>query len=86
VLGQIVYGPPTALQAPVARLQVWPCGHADVPVHVPLLQTSVVQATPSLQGAVLFAKTQPVAGLQLSVVHTLLSLQTTGVPGVHVPL
>jgi hypothetical protein len=45
----------------------------------------VVQALPSLQGLVLLVKTQPVAGLQLSVVHTFASLQTVGVPGLHVP-
>jgi hypothetical protein len=49
--------------------------------HVPPLQTSpVVQAFPSSQAAVLLVKTQPVDGLHVSVVHTLLSLQTTGVP------
>src|SRR5215468_1831373 len=76
VLGQIVNGPGSAPQAPVVRLHVCPCGHVDVPTHAPPEQTSVVQATPSLQGAVLLVKTQPDAGLQLSVVHTLPSLQT----------
>jgi hypothetical protein len=33
----------------------------------------------------LFVKTQPVAGLHVSVVHTLLSLQMAGEPGWHVP-
>jgi hypothetical protein len=33
-----------------------------------------------------FVVVHPVAGLQASVVHTLLSLQTIGVPAVHVPL
>ena len=50
--------------------------------HTPPPQTSpVVQALPSLHALELLAKTQaPVAGLQLSVVHTLLSLQTTAPP------
>ena len=43
-----------------------------------------VHALPSLQLAVLLVKTQPVAALQLSFVHPLLSLQTIAVP-VHVP-
>jgi hypothetical protein len=55
-------------------------------LHTPPPQVSpVVQAFPSSHGLVLFTKTQPVAGLQLSLVHTLLSLQTTGVPGLHTP-
>jgi hypothetical protein len=41
----------------------------------------VVQALPSLHGLVLLVKTQPVAGLQVSVVHALLSLQTVAAPG-----
>jgi hypothetical protein len=41
----------------------------------------VVQAFPSSQGFVLFAKTQPDAGAQVSVVHALLSLHTTAAPG-----
>ena len=39
-----------------------------------------MQALPSLQEAALLVKTQPEAGLQVSVVQTLLSLQTTVVP------
>ena len=39
-----------------------------------------VQALPSSQAIVLFVKTQPVAGLQLSVVQGLLSLQTIAAP------
>jgi hypothetical protein len=58
-------------------------------VHTPAWQVSApLQTLPSAQ-AVPF-KTgvleQPVAGLQLSVVHTLPSLQLSGVPEVHVPL
>lgn len=46
----------------------------------------VVQAFPSLHGAALFVKTHtPVAGLHVSVVHTLLSLQTTAAPGWQLP-
>src|SRR5204862_167524 len=49
---------------------------AGPPTHVPPLHVSfVVQASPSLHGAVLFVWTQPVAGLQLSVVHTFPSSQ-----------
>ena len=55
-------------------------------LHVPPPQTSpVVQGLPSVHEPVLFAKTQPVAGSQLSVVQTLLSLQTIVVPGWHTP-
>ena len=39
----------------------------------------------SLHAAVLFVKTQPDAGLHVSVVHALLSLQTTAVPPWQVP-
>jgi hypothetical protein len=39
-----------------------------------------VHAFPSSQAFVLFAKTHPVTGLQLSVVHTLPSLHTTAAP------
>ena len=39
-----------------------------------------VQAFPSSQALALFAWTQPAAVLQLSVVHTLPSLQLIGVP------
>ena len=44
-----------------------------------------MQAFPSSQAFVLFAKTQPVAGLQLSVVQRLLSLQSTAEPAWQVP-
>jgi hypothetical protein len=54
--------------------------------QLPPAQTSpVVQKLPSSHAAVLFAKTQPVAGLHVSVVQTLLSLQTTVVPGWQTP-
>jgi len=45
----------------------------------------VVQALPSLQATVLFVNTQPVDVLQVSVVHTLLSLHTVAPPGWQVP-
>src|SRR6185436_10345955 len=51
----------------------------------PAQVSPVVQALPSLHGAVLFVNTHPVDGLQLSVVHTLLSPQTIGAPAWHVP-
>ena len=54
--------------------------------QVPDPQVSpVVQALPSSQAIVLFVKTQPVAGLHVSVVHTLLSLQTTAALVLQVP-
>jgi hypothetical protein len=54
--------------------------------QVPPPQTSpVVQAFPSLHGSVLFVWTHPVDGLQVSVVHGLLSLHAVAVPGWHVP-
>ena len=45
----------------------------------------VVHAFPSLHEAVLLACWQPVAGLQLSSVHGLLSLQLVAVPPTHAP-
>ena len=44
-----------------------------------------MQALPSVQDAVLLAKTQPDAVLQLSEVQTLPSLQTSAPPGWHAP-
>src|SRR5205814_2009741 len=56
------------------------------PTQVPPLHVSaVVQALPSLQGAVLLAFTQPLAGLQESSVQTLPSLQLGGAPPTQVP-
>ena len=53
---------------------VGPPGLHDPPAHV----SPEVQGLLSVHGAVLFAKTQPVVGpTQVSVVQTLLSLQTT---------
>src|SRR5512140_338424 len=54
-------------------------------VQTPFWQTSLtVHGLPSSHALVLFVKTQPVTGSQVSVVQTLLSLHTTGVP-LHVP-
>jgi hypothetical protein len=60
---------------------------ADAPgTHAPPLHVSaVVQALPSLHGAVLEVCAHPVAGLQPSSVHTLLSLQSGGGPPVQDP-
>src|SRR6266849_184134 len=59
---------------------------AGPPMQVPPLQVSlVVQALPSLQGLVLWVCTQPVTGLQLSSVQTLLSLQLAAGPPTHAP-
>jgi hypothetical protein len=57
-----------------------------VPAQVPPEHVSFdVQAFRSSQDAVLFVYTHPVAGLHVSSVHGLLSLQTTGVPGLQTP-
>src|SRR5947199_4267911 len=54
---------------------------AGPPAQLPSLQVSlVVQALPSVQGAVLFVCTQPVDGLQVSSVQTLPSSQLGGAP------
>ena len=56
-------------------------GTTTLPLQTPAPQTSpVVQALPSLHARLLTANTQPVPGLQLSVVHKLLSLQVIPVP------
>jgi hypothetical protein len=68
----------------------WHSSDAEHTVGVPGAQapdwqvSPVVQASPSSQLAVLFVKTQPVAGLHESSVQTLLSLQTMAVP-LHEP-
>jgi hypothetical protein len=57
------------------------------PTHAPFVQTSVrVQALPSLQAFELLVKTQPVAGLQVSVVQVLRSSQAIAVPWQTPPL
>jgi hypothetical protein len=54
---------------------------AEPPTQLPPEHASpVVHASPSSQGSVLFAYTQPEAGSQLSSVQPLLSLQLIGVP------
>jgi hypothetical protein len=59
---------------------------AGPPTQLPPEHVSfVVQALPSLQGSLFGVWTHPLAGLQESVVHGLLSLQTIGVPA-QVPL
>ena len=51
------------------------------PPHV----SPVVQASPSLQAAVLLVNTHPVAGVHESLVQGLLSLQTVPAPGWQLP-
>ena len=51
----------------------------------PLHASGVVHAFPSLQGAVLFALTQPIDGLHESLVHTLPSLQFSAGPATQMP-
>jgi hypothetical protein len=56
------------------------------PTQAPALQVSlVVQALPSLHGSLLFTCVQPLAGLQPSSVHPLLSLQSAAGPPTQVP-
>src|SRR5207244_2690981 len=56
------------------------------PTHNPPEQVSlVVHALPSLHGNVLFVLTHPTAGLQLSSVQPLPSLQLGGAPPAHDP-
>jgi hypothetical protein len=78
--------PTTALQvSSVQGFESLQSGAAP-PTQVPPLQLStVVHAFPSSHGAVLFACVQPVAGLQLSLVHALESLQFLGNPGEQDP-
>jgi hypothetical protein len=78
--------PASSVQVSVVQgllsLQIRPTPGWQVP---PPQVSPVVHGLPSSHAFVLFVKTQPVAGLQLSVVQTLLSLQTTGVPGLQTP-
>jgi hypothetical protein len=57
------------------------CEEPQGPVHT----SFVVHALPSSQAAPEFVNTQPVAGLQVSVVQVMPSLQTSGVPATHAP-
>jgi hypothetical protein len=60
--------------------------NADEPAHTPPEQTSPVeQGSPSSQGALLFAWTQPLAGLQESSVHPLASSQSRAGPAAQAP-
>ena len=69
-----------APHAPVLRLQVWSTGQLSVLAQLPPEQASLVHATPSEQTFVSSAVyVHPVAGLQLSSVHGLLSLHVIGV-------
>src|SRR5439155_805055 len=64
----------------------WQLGDGP-PTHLPPLHLSlVVQAFPSLHGAVLFVWKQPVAGLQVSSVQTLPSSQLSAGPPTQPPL
>jgi uncharacterized membrane protein len=78
----VITQPVAGLQLSV--VQTFPSSQLSVPVpgwHDPPEQTSpVVQASPSLHAAVLAVITQPVAGLQLSSVQTLVSSQGSVVP------
>src|SRR2546429_677009 len=72
----------------VSSVQTLPSSQlsAGPPTQPPLLQVSlVVQAFPSLQGAVLALWTQPVLGLQVSSVRTLPSSQLGARPPTHTP-
>src|SRR2546422_6572961 len=88
---QLGGGPPThvpPLQVSFV-VQALPSLHGAVLfgwMQAPPLHTSSVQTLPSLaHGAVLFVWTQPVAGLQLSVVQTFPSSQLGAGPPTHVP-
>ena len=73
----------------VSSVQTLPSSQlsAGPPTQPPLLQVSlVVQAFPSLQGAVLALWTQPVLGLQVSSVQTLPSSQLRAVPTQRPPV
>src|SRR2546425_10049830 len=70
--------------AQVVGVQVQP--GIGVPTHAPAAQVSAeVQGLPSLQGRLAGVWTQPVAGLHVSVVHTLPSLQLSAAPATQTP-
>jgi len=64
-----------------------PSSHdCKTPVHLPRAHVSLlVHTLPSSQAAVLLVNTQPVAVLQLSLVHGLASVHATGLPALHTP-
>jgi hypothetical protein len=83
----LVYAQPVA-GAQVSVVQTFPSSQfsAAPPTHVPPLHASlVVQALPSLQGAVLLVCVQPVAGLHESSVHRLPSSQLGPAPPTQAP-
>ena len=78
--------PVAGLQLSVVQRLASSQARAGPPWQFPPPQVSlVVQAFPSSHESVLFVKTQPAAGVHVSVVHGLLSLQTRPAPGWHVP-
>ena len=85
-LALLVNTQPVALtQVSVVQPLVSSHGALATPLHVPWLHaSSLVHASLSLHAPVTGVCTQPLVGLQLSSVQTLLSSQTTGVV-VHVP-
>jgi hypothetical protein len=77
---------PAVQLSEVHGLLSWQVG-LPCPLQAPSKQVSVtVHGSLSLQGAVLAEKTQPVVGLQLSLVQTLPSLQAVADPLWHLPL
>ena len=78
--------PLAGLQASVVQTLLSLQSGGGPPAQLPPAQWSpVVHALPSSQGSLLFTCVQPVAGLQESVVHTLLSLQLGGGPPWQLP-
>ena len=73
---------PAAWHWSLAPQTTWAPGWQAPPPHV----SPTVQAFPSVQALVLLVKTHPAAGVHVSVVHGLWSLQSSvPVPGWHVP-
>jgi len=78
--------PLSAAQASVVHTLLSSQASAPVGAQMPAPQTSpVVQALPSLHAAVLLLWAQPLLGLQVSLVHGLLSSHWIAVPGTHEP-
>lgn len=82
VFVQPVAGLHASVVQSLASLQL---GGAPPKQEPPEQVSFVVHAFPSLQEFVLFVFTHPVAGLQLSFVQTLLSLQFGAAPPTHTP-